>query len=217
MLKYLSMVLALAMPWMACAAADCSVPPLSKSDRNAAASAAANNLAATNPCNVSPGLAVESLAAVWAKLLSNPKTGGRRLETAVPAGLPNGSTLPGPGGVHFDFQQVAAEDIRSFRLEQNRKTIVSMATPPLALDIPVPAQGAYSWSLQTRVNTYRGEFTPLTGAERSRVQGQLAAVDRAGIDALSTLIYKAAIYDEADLYSERDSALIQARKLAGDL
>lgn len=217
MLKYSAILLALVMPCAVYAAADCAVPPLSKSDRTAAASAAAKNLAATNPCNVSPGLAMESLAGVWAKLLSNPKTGGRRLETAVPVGLPNGSTLAGPAGAHFDFQQVAAEEIRSFRLEQNGRIILSVATPPLALDVPVSAQGAYNWSLQTRINTYRGEFTPLAGVERSRVQAQLAAVDRSGIDALSTLIYKAAIYDEADLYSERDLALMQARKLAADL
>lgn len=215
MLKFVPVLLALLMA-PAAQAADCEVPPLPQSDKSAQTSAAANALRATNPCKVVPGLSAKSLKAVWAGLLSNKKTGGRRLDNAVPDGLPNGSVLPGAAGVHFDFRDVASEGIRSFRLEAGTQQLFKGTVPPAELDVALGRSGpgnVYTWTLVTRDNSYHGEFTLIEGDERREVEQQLALLERSQLDAVSMLLYKAAILDDANLYSERDRVYMQLRKL----
>ncbi|WP_296000171.1 hypothetical protein [Rugamonas sp.] len=213
LLPALTLLLAQLTP-LAHAAPECEVLPLPQSERSAQTVAAAKALRATDPCKLVPGLSPKSLRVVWAGLLSNRQTGGRRLDNLAPEGLPNGSVLPGPAGIHFDFRAVAAEQIRSFRLERDHAVLADTAAPPPELDVmPGGAGGDYRWVLVTRAASYHGEFTLLDGAERRDVEQQLAALEKSGLDQVTLLLYKAAIYDDASLYSERDRVYRQLRQL----
>lgn len=215
----LGLALALAWPALAQAAPECEVPPLQATEQNAKAAAVAQALRATDPCKLVPGLNGKALKTVWASLLSNRKTGGRRLETAVPEGLPNGVVLAGPAGVHFDFRDVAGEGLRAFSVEVDHKPLIGGAAPPPELDLPLAraaagaGAGTYAWTLVTRQNSYHGQFTLIDAEGRAEVEQQLAALARAELDPATRLLYQAAIYDDAGLYSERDRVFAQVRKL----
>jgi len=217
MLKLTPILLALALPMVAHAAPQCAIPPLPGSDKTPKAAAAVKTLRATDPCKTVPGLTAKSLASVWDGLLAYKKTGGRRLEPVVPDGLPNGTVLPGAAGVHFDFRAVAAEEIRSFRLEADRQILINGAAPPLDLNVP-PARGEqaeYQWVLVTRLNTYKGSYTVIDSESRREVEQQLAALDGSALDDVSRLLYKAAIFDEAALYADRDRIFATLQKHVG--
>jgi hypothetical protein len=215
---HLGLALALAWPALALASPECEVPPLQQTQQNPKAAAAALALRATDPCKLVPGLNGKTLKSVWASLLSNRKTGGRRLDTAVPEGLPNGVVLAGPAGVHFDFRDVAGEGLRSFSVEFDHKPLLAGAVPPPELDLPLArtaaaGAGSYAWTLVTRQNSYRGQFTLLDAEGRADVEQQLEALARAELDPAARLLYQAAIYEDAGLYSERDRVFAQLRKL----
>ncbi|MYN45629.1 hypothetical protein GTP23_11275 [Pseudoduganella sp. FT93W] len=195
------------------AATDCSVPPLGQSDKSAPVAEAAKRLRATDPCKVVPGLSGKSLGSVWAGLLSTKKTGGRRLEPAIPDGMPNGTVLAGSAGVHFDLRAVAGEGIRSFLLARGAQTLATPANGALEFDVPVSGGDAYQWTLVTRVATYHGEYTLADAAERQEVEQQLAQLDKAGLDPVARLLYQAAIYDDANLFVERDRVYAQLRAM----
>jgi len=195
------------------AATDCSVPPLDQSDKSVKLADAAKRLRATEPCKVVPGLSAKSLGAVWAGLLSTKKTGGRRLEPAIPDGLPYGTVLACSGGVHFDLRAVAGEGIRSFQLTRSGQPLLAQATPAPEFDVAVNGGDSYQWTLVTRIATYHGEYTLAETAERQEVEQQLAQLDKAGLEPVARLLYQAAIYDDANLFVERDRVYAQLRAM----
>ena len=69
----------------------------------------------------------------------------------------------------------------------------------------------YSWSLLTNQKTYKGKFSLVDLETQKEVEAQLDALSRSSLGDTEKLIYKAAIFDEADVYSMRDSALLEAR------
>ena len=179
--------------------------------------AAARALAATNPCKLVPGFTAKSLGSVWASLLSSTRTGGRRLESPVPVGAPQGLTLPEKQMVHFDFSELAGEQLRQLRVEVDQKPILNMTNPPAQIDLPTKGLGSdqtFLWSLTTARSSYRAEFRLLPEAERQEVETRLARLGTEPIDAVSRLIYQAAIYDDADLFAQRDRAFQAVRKAA---
>lgn len=218
MLRSLILLGSLSLSTAARAAPDCTIPPLPQSDKSPQAAAAAAALRATKPCTAAPGVSVKSLKTVWASLLSNKKLGGRRLDTETPPGLPNGLALSQQGKIGFDFGAVAAEGISSFRLEADGKVLLNTATPAQQLSVPVGAatsQTSFSWQLVTRSASYHGQFTLIDAAARADVEQQLAQLEKEEMDPVSRLIYQAAIYDEADLYSERERVFATLRRQLG--
>lgn len=195
------------------AASDCSVPLLKQSDKSAQVADAARRLRATDPCKVVPGLSAKSLGVVWAGLLSTKKTGGRRLEPAIPDGMPNGTVLAATNGVHFDLRAVAGEGIRSFQLARGGQQLLAQAGPALEFDVPASGSDSYQWTLVTRIATYHGEYTLADAAERDDVAQQLAQLDKAGLEPVARLLYQAAIYDDANLFVERDRVYAQLRAM----
>ncbi|MYM39480.1 hypothetical protein [Duganella qianjiadongensis] len=195
------------------AATDCSVPPLEQSDKSVKLADAAKRLRATEPCKVVPGLSAKSLGAVWAGLLSTKKTGGRRLEPAIPDGLPYGTVLAGSGGVHVDLRAVAGEGIRSFQLTRSGQALVLPTAAGQEFDVPVNGGDSYQWTLVTRIASYHGEYTLAEAAERQEVEQQLAQLERAGLEPVARLLYQAAIYDDANLFVERDRVYAQLRAM----
>jgi hypothetical protein len=203
---------------LAVAAAEpaCTVPELPNSAATQRTAEAATALRATNPCKLVPGIRAKSLASVWARLLSSTKLGGRRLDTEVPPGLPNGLVLARGGMVRFDFSVLGDEKPRALRVSAGTRVLAEFGPLNSVLDLPVGKGAAdtdYTWSLVTDRGSYRGSFTLLGEAERADVERQLAGLAGALLDDTTRLLYTAAVYDEADLYSERERALLQARRL----
>lgn len=209
----LALSLCLSTALTAHAASDCSVPPLNQSDKSVQVADAARRLRATDPCKVVPGLSAKSLGVVWAGLLSTKKTGGRRLEPAVPDGMPNGTVLAATGGVHFDLRAVAGEGIRSFQLVRGGQQLLAQTGAALEFDVPASGSESYQWTLVTRIATYHGEYTLADAAERDEVAQQLAQLDKAGLEPVARLLYQAAIYDDANLFVERDRVYAQLRAM----
>jgi hypothetical protein len=213
MLKLPSLLVSLCLLPAAHAATECVMPPLQQSEKSPQLAEATKQLRTSNPCKVVAGLSAKSLGTVWAGLLSSKKTGGRRLEPAVPDGMPNGTVLGGAGGVHFDLRSVAAEGIRSFQLVRGNQPLAVNLAAALEFDVPASGSEAYQWSLATRIATYHGEYTLADETERREVEAQLAQLERAALDPVARLVYQAAIYDEANLFAERDRVYQQLRAL----
>lgn len=217
MYRYLFPLASLALSLAAHAAdADCRVPPLPQSDKTPQAADAARKLSATDPCKTVPGIRAKSLKTVWASLLSNTKLGGRRLETPPPAGIPNGAALARGGKVHVDFAALDGETVRAFRVESGGRVLLDLATPPRELDVAIGRAAPdteFSWTLLTSAASYHGEFTVIDEAARTDVERQLGLLEEQHLDEVPRLLYQAAIYDEADLYSERDRVFVKLRKL----
>lgn len=209
-------LMALAPALAAAAEPACKVPELPKSDTTARTAAAAGALRATNPCKLVPGIRAKSLASVWARLLSNTQLGGRRLDTPAPPGLPNGLALARAGKVEFDLRVLESEQARSLRVSSGAGLLAEAGPAATMLAVPV-AQGSpdteYTWTLVTNRSSYRGSFTVLGAAESAEVERQLAGLAAEPLDEATRLLYTAAIYDEADLYAERERVLQQARRL----
>lgn len=213
MLKWTSLLLSLCLLPAARAASECAVPPLNQSEKSPQLAEATRQLRTSNPCKLVAGLSAKSLGTVWAGLLSSKKTGGRRLEPAIPDGMPNGTVLAGAGGVHFDLRSIAGEGIRSFQLVRGNQPLAVNVGTALEFDVPASGSDAYQWTLVTRMATYHGEYTLADEAERREVETQLAQLERAALDPVARLVYQAAIYDEANLFAERDRVYQQLRAL----
>jgi hypothetical protein len=127
--------------------------------------------------------------------------------------MPNGTVLAGSAGVRFDLRAVAGEGIRSFLLARGAQTLATPANGALEFDVPVSGGDAYQWTLVTRIATYHGEYTLADAAERQEVEQQLAQLDKAGLDPVARLLYQAAIYDDANLFVERDRVYAQLRAM----
>ena len=126
----------------AAAQTNCGIASLPQGEGTPQVVAAARALAATNPCKLVPGFTAKSLGSVWASLLSSTRTGGRRLESPVPVGAPQGLTLPEKQMVHFDFSELAGEQLRQLRVEVDQKPILNMTNPPAQIDLPTKGLGS---------------------------------------------------------------------------
>ena len=177
------------------------------------AQALQRKLAVSDPCKIVPGMKAKSLAAVWGMFLSNTQRGGKRLGDDAPVGSPTGKLLQIANGVQVDFSQVAAEGLRTFSVDANGQRVASLNNPQahFVLSAKLVRDVEYSWSLLTNQKTYKGKFSLVDIETQKEVEAQLAALSRSNLDDTEKLIYKAAIFDEADVYSMRDSALLEAR------
>ena len=201
----------------AAAQTNCGIAPLPQGDGTPQVAAAARALAATNPCKLVPGFTAKSLGSVWGSLLSSTRTGGRRLESPVPVGAPQGLTLPDKQMVHFDFSELAGEQLRQLRVEVDQKPILNLINPPAQIDLPTKGLGpdqTFLWTLTTARGSYRAEFKLLPEAERQEVETRLARLGTEQLDPVSRLIYQAAIYDDADLFAQRDRTFQAVRRAA---
>lgn len=188
-----------------------SLKPASGQAENA--QALQRKLAVSDPCKVVPGMRAKSLATVWGMFLSNTQRGGKRLGDDAPVGSPTGKLLLTANGVPIDFSQVAAEGLRTFSVNANGQKIASLDNPQqrFILSAKLARDVEYSWSLLTNRKTYVGKFSLVDIETQKEVEAQLNALSRANLDDTEKLIYKAAIFDEADVYSMRDAALLEAR------
>ena len=170
----------------------------------------AQEVARTNPCTTVPGLHAKSLRSVWAVLTASGRTGGKRFETVPPAGTPTGRVLAGATGVPFDLRAVAAEGVQSLELTSRGKLVFRAAGPMQAALAPrerlAPGE-SYDWVLRTGANAYRGSFELLEADEAAQVQSRLEAVAKSGLNEQMQMLYRAAVFDDAELYSARDEAL----------
>lgn len=217
MLRFGLLLCSLSFSLTGAAQTSCGIASLPQGDGTPQVVAAARALAATNPCKLVPGFTAKSLGSVWAGLLSSTRTGGRRLESPVPVGAPQGLTLPEKQMVHFDFSELAGEQLRQLRVEVDQKPILSLINPPAQIDLPTKGIGSDQtllWSLTTARGSYRAEFKLLPEAERQEVETRLARLGTEPLDAVSRLIYQAAIYDDADLFAQRDRTFQAVRRAA---
>lgn len=198
-----------ALAFFSAAAQECSFPqpPGSPGKLQVLAKAAS----ATNPCAVVPGLTARSLKSVWAVLTASGRTGGKRFDTEPPAGTPTGRVLMARNGITFDLREVTAQRVQDLEITTNRKLVFRAAAPVQdVVVVPperlVPGQ-AYDWTLRTGANVYRGNFELLTTEESAQVQSQLDAIDAARLGSELRSLYRAAVFDDADLYGLRDEAL----------
>lgn len=201
----------------AAAETSCGITVLPQGEGTPQVAAAARALAATNPCKLVPGFTSKSLGNVWASLLSSTRTGGRRLESPVPPGAPQGLTLPEQQMVHFDFSELVGEQLRQLRVEVDQKPLMNLANPPAQIDLPIkgfsPDQ-TFLWTLTTGRGSYRAEFKLLPEADRKEVETRLQRLGTESLDPVSRLIYQAAIYDDADLFAQRDRTFQAVRRAA---
>lgn len=201
----------------AAAQTNCGITALPQGEGTPQVVAAARALAATNPCKLVPGFTAKSLSSVWTGLLSSTRTGGRRLESPVPVGAPQGLTLPDKEMVRFDFSELAGEQLRQLRVEVDQKPVLNLANPPAQIDLPIKGIGSDQtllWTLTTARGSYRAEFKLLPEVERREVETRLARLGSESLDAVSRLIYQAAIYDDADLFAQRDRTYQAIRRAA---
>ena len=170
-------------------------------------------LAVSDPCKIVPGMKAKSLIAVWGMFLSNTQRGGKRLGDDAPVGSPTGKLLLTLNGVQIDFSQVAAEGLRTFNVDANGQRVASLNNPQprFTLSAKLVQDVEYSWNLLTNQKVYKGKFSLVDIDTQKEVDAQLDALNRSNLDDTEKLIYKAAILDEADVYSMRDSALLEAR------
>ena len=170
-------------------------------------------LAASDPCRIVPGMKAKSLIAVWGMFLSSTQRGGKRLGDDAPVGSPTGKLLLTSDGVQIDFSQVAAEGLRTFNVDANGQRVASLNNPQarFTLSAKLDRDVDYSWNLFTNQKVYKGKFSLVDIDTQKEVDTQLNALSRSNLDDTEKLIYKAAILDEAEVYSMRDSALLEAR------
>lgn len=195
-------------------APDCTVNV--KPGNGAKAQALAQDAARTNPCALVPGLTPKSFAAVWSAMLSSGKTGGKRFDTPPPGGLPTGRIMATPGGVAFNLQGAAAEGIVGLQLSSGGAPVFGSANPaPTTQAVPLARLkpgASYDWTLVTRKASYKGSFELLDAEESAAVQARLDALAAATLTPQLHLLYQAAIYDEAELYTARDQLLDELRR-----
>jgi hypothetical protein len=177
----------------------------------------AQDVAGTNPCTTVPGLKARSIKSVWAALTSSGRTGGKRFEAVPPPGTPTGRVLLTDAGVAFDLSSVAAEGVQSLEVTRRQQIVARTAgRPGAAFTVPrerlSPGQ-TYHWLLRTGANVYRGSFELPPAEEAAQVQSQLEAIAASGLDDRLRLLYRAAVFDEAELYVARDEALSTLRTL----
>lgn len=177
------------------------------------AQALQRKLAVSDPCKIIPGMKAKSLTVVWGMFLSNTQRGGKRLGDDAPVGSPTGKLILTANGIQIDFSQVAAEGLRTFSVDGNGQKVASLNNPQarFILSAKLVRDVEYSWSLLTNQKTYKGKFSLVDTETQKEVETQLDALSRSNLDDMEKLIYKAAIFDEADVYSMRDSALLEAR------
>lgn len=198
-------------------AADCTVNI--KPGANAKAQTLAQDMAKTNPCTLVPGLTPKSLSSVWSAMLSSNKTGGKRFDTPPPAGLPAGRVMLAASGLVFNLQAVLGEGVLSLQLSDSGSTaaLFSVANPAQAVVVVAAGRlklgASYEWRLSTRKASYKGSFELLDAEDAAAVQSRLTALAAADLSPQLRLLYLAAIYDEAELYSARDLTLDEVRRL----
>lgn len=190
-----------------------------KGGDNAKAKGLLQELNKTNPCALVPGLSAKSLSTVWSAFLGTNTTGGKRFDTAPPQGTLTGKVLLAAEGLSFDTRAVQAEGLVSLQLLSRGASLGQMALNPGQPQVQLPARAfkageSYDWVLVTRRGTYRGSFEMLDDEAQAEVQRQLAALDQAGLAPGLRQIYLAAIFDEAELYVDRDRVLAQLRQQA---
>lgn len=217
MLRSILLVCSAGLSLGAAAQTTCGVVALPPGNGTPQVVAAARALAATNPCKLVPGFTAKSLSSVWTHLLSSTRTGGRRLESPVPVGAPQGLTLPEKQMIHFDFSELAGEQLRQLRVEVDQKPVLNLVNPLTQIDLPIKGFGpdqTFLWILTTGRGSYRAEFKLLPEAERQEVETRLMRLGTEDLDPVSRLIYQAAIYDDADLFAQRDRTFIAVRRTA---
>ncbi len=196
----------------------CTLTGLPQSERTPQMAAAARSLGNTDPCKIVPGFTAKSLATVWNSLLSSSRTGGRRLETPVPTGTPQGITLAQRQVVIFDFSEVAGEQLKSLRIDVDQKPLLNQQNPGVKVELPVTGFGpdqVFSWTLTTGRGAYRAEFKLIAESDRREVETRLSRLGTESLDPVARLLYTAAIYDDADLFAQRDHVLAEIRRATG--
>jgi len=162
-----------------------------------------------DPCKVGGGIKASSLKVVWENFLSSNHTGGKRFDTPPPEGSPTGTVMPNSGFVEFDFSQVASEGMLTFILESSGRRLAAVHNPKADFTIPahnLDIDSSYTWELVTGQNTYHGTFNLIDPDDQKDVEMRLADLNKANLDPDTYLLYSAAIYDDAGLYSARDKA-----------
>lgn len=143
------------------------------------------------------------------------KTGGKRFDTEPPEGTPTGRVLVAKDGLTFDFSAVGGEGLVAFQVSSQGAVLASLSAPlPVVVTVPaVKLKGGetHDWTLQTRKTQYRGQFEVLDAQEAATVRQRLAALAKSELSPQVRLLYAAAIYDDAELYGERNQALAQLR------
>ena len=194
-------------------AQDCTLKePIAVSEK---ARALAKEAAKTNPCITVPGLTAKSLSSVWNAFMTKTKTGGKRFDTEPPEGTPTGRVLLSKEGLTFDFSAVAGEGLVAFQVSSQGAVLASISLSVPAV-VTVPAAKfkggeSHDWTLQTRKSQYRGQVEVLDAQEAAVVRQRLAALAKSELSPQVRLLYTAAIYDDAELYGERNLALAQLR------
>jgi hypothetical protein len=168
-------------------------------------------------CAVVPGITPQKLSAVWASLLSTPRTGGQRFETVPPKGMPTGKTLASEQGVEFDLRSIQDEGIVKLEVFSGGKLLKSVMAPaPNSVLIPnanLQADTSYAWRLLTRKTSYRGSFELPEDDELKDIQAKLEAIAQAENDQKVQLFFQAVVFDDAELYGARDKVLDQLRTM----
>lgn len=179
------------------------------------ARALAKEAAKSNPCVTVPGMTAKSLASVWSAFTTKTKTGGKRFDTEPPEGTPTGRVLVGKDGLTFDLSAVAGEGLMSLQVSSQGAVLTSLAAPlPAVVTVPaarLKGGDVHEWVLQTRKTQYRGQFEVLDAQETAAVRQRLAALSNSELSPQLKLLYVAAIYDDADLFNERNRVLGQLR------
>ncbi|MDC8784386.1 hypothetical protein [Roseateles koreensis] len=176
----------------------------------------ADEVARSNPCVAVPGLSAKSLTSVWNTMLSSAKTGGKRFDTPPPAGLPTGKVLITLQGLEFKLDAVAAEGVLGLQIRSGNQLIFSISNPG-SKRILVPATQlkfgeTYEWVLVTRKGSYKGSFETLEREESTLVLSRITALEGAALSPATQQLYLAAIFDDAELYADRDQILADLRR-----
>lgn len=180
------------------------------------AQALALDAAKVNPCTTVPGLSVKSLSNVFASLLSTPKIGGKRFDTPPPDGLPEGKMMASAQGIEFKLQILASEGVTGLQVRSAGVMVFSVANPAAAPLFIAPSRlkpgETYEWSINTRKANFKASFELLDLQETAEVQAKLEALESANLAPDIRLLYSAAIFEDADLYFERDQVLAELRR-----
>lgn len=179
------------------------------------AQALALSTAKVNPCVTVPGLSVKSLKGVFALMLSTPKIGGKRFDTPPPAGLPEGKVMASAQGVEFKLHLLTAADVLGLQVKSGDALVFSVNNPA-ASSVFMPlsklkAGESYEWSIATRQGNLKASFELLDKEELASVKSKLKALNSANLVPQVRLLYAAAIYDESELYLDRDQVLEELR------
>ncbi len=189
----------------------------SKGADNAKAKGLLQEMNKTNPCALVPGLTAKSLSTVWSAFLASNTTGGKRFDTVPPQGTLTGKVMLTGDGLAFDLRAVQAEGLVSLQLLSGGTSLGQLALSPGQVQALLPAKAfkpgeSYDWVLVTRRAAYRGSFEVLEAEAQAEVLRQLAALKQAELAPGLQQLYLAAIYDEAELYVDRDRVLAQLRQ-----